>query len=323
MLADNQVQLWLAPMEGVVDPTMRRTLTDIGGLDVCVTEFVRVTQQPLPQRTLLKFCPELAQGAKTQAGTQVRIQFLGNDISAMSETAKRAISLGAKHIDVNFGCPAKTVNKNYGGAALLKHPQMMTDILRGIKTAIGSDVVLSAKIRLGFDSLEESQQIVKAVHAANIDQLTIHARTKSQGYKPPAYWSEIYHIKQQYPDLDIIANGEIWTVEDFARCQEQSGCDKFMLGRGLLANPFLATQIREFINTGHYSEVTWLQVAPLLLLNAEEMISHSPKTAYFSARTKQWLTYLKLAFPEAKEAFSKLRTIRCPHTMLDEITKLC
>ena len=76
-------------MEGVVDPAMRQLLTDIGGIDVCVTEFVRVTQQPLPKRTLLKYCPELAKGAVTRAGTQVRIQFLGSDIEALAGTAQR------------------------------------------------------------------------------------------------------------------------------------------------------------------------------------------------------------------------------------------
>lgn len=316
------IQIWLAPMEGVVDPAMRQLLTEIGGIDVCVTEFVRVTQQPLPKRTLLKFCPELSQGAKTSSGTQVRIQFLGSDIEALAGTAQRAVELGAKHIDVNFGCPAKTVNKHRGGAALLKQPELITSILLGLRNAVGEDITLSAKIRLGFESLTESQAIVSAVSNANVDQLTIHARTKTQGYKPPAYWSEISKIKQAFPDLDIVANGEIWTVQDFIRCKEESGCNKFMLGRGLLANPFLANQIQTFVRTGNYQETPWSQVAPLLLINAQEMITQAPKTEYFSARTKQWLTYLKLQFPEAKEAFQRLRTIRCPHTMLAEIHKL-
>ena len=309
-------------MEGVVDPAMRQLLTDIGGIDVCVTEFVRVTQQPLPKRTLLKYCPELAKGAVTRAGTQVRIQFLGSDIEALAGTAQRAVELGAKHIDVNFGCPAKTVNKHRGGAALLKQPEQITHILTGLREAICDEITLSAKIRLGFESIDESHSIVKAVHSANVDQLTIHARTKSQGYKPPAYWTEIAKIKASFPDLDIIANGEIWTVEDFIQCRADSGCNKFMLGRGLLANPFLANQITDYIRTGSYVAASWKEVVPLLLLNAEEMIAHSPKTEYFSARTKQWLTYLKQQFPEAKEAFLNLRTIKCPHTMLTELRKL-
>lgn len=309
-------------MEGVVDPAMRQLLTDIGGIDVCVTEFVRVTQQPLPKRTLLKYCPELANGAVTQSGTQVRIQFLGSDIEAIAATALRAVELGAKQIDMNFGCPAKTVNKHLGGAALLKQPELISAILANLREVIPPEITLSAKIRLGFERVEESYNIVAAINASKIDQLTIHARTKIQGYKPPAYWTEIKKIKQHFPELDIIANGEIWTVDDFIRCRQESGCNKFMLGRGILANPFLAKQIKHYLQTGKSLPIAWADVAPLLLINATKMIENAPKTEYFSARTKQWLNYLRLQFPEAKNAFTNLRTIRCPHAMLHEVQKL-
>lgn len=322
MVTSINTQLWLAPMEGVVDPAMRQLLTDIGGIDVCVTEFVRVTQQPLPKRTLLKYCPELSNGAVTKSGAQVRIQLLGSNVEAITETALRAVQLGAKQIDMNFGCPAKTVNKHLGGAALLKHPELISEILTNLRTTIAPEITLSAKIRLGFERVEESYNIVSAINASKIDQLTIHARTKTQGYKPPAYWAEIRRIKQHFPDLDIIANGEIWTVDDFIRCQKESGCNKFMLGRGILANPFLAKQIKHYLQSGRSLKISWLDVAPLLLINATKMIENAPKTEYFSARTKQWLNYLRLQFPEAKTAFTNLRTIRCPHAMLHEVKKL-
>src|SRR5210317_492883 len=109
-------RILLAPMEGVVDFEMREMLTRVGSFDRCVTEFVRVTQTLLPEHVFLRYCPELTQGSRTSNGTPVYVQLLGGDPLVMAANARRAAEMGSAGIDLNFGCPAKCVNRHDGGS---------------------------------------------------------------------------------------------------------------------------------------------------------------------------------------------------------------
>ena len=110
------MQIALAPMEGLVDDILRDVLTRVGGIDWCVTEFIRVNDQLLTPAYFHKFGPELLNGARTAAGVPLRVQLLGSDPVCLAENAALACELGSEVIDLNFGCPAKTVNKSRGGA---------------------------------------------------------------------------------------------------------------------------------------------------------------------------------------------------------------
>ena len=122
------MRILLAPMEGVVDHTMRELLTRIGGISRCVIEFVRVTTHTLPKKVFYRFCPELHTNGCTTNGTPVYIQLLGGNAELMASSALVAANLGAPGIDINFGCPAKTVNRNDGGSVILKEPNRVFDI---------------------------------------------------------------------------------------------------------------------------------------------------------------------------------------------------
>ena len=121
-------------MEGVVNARMRAMLTAIGGIDRCITEFVRITDQLLPARVFHRLCPELEHGCKTPSGTPVYIQLLGGEPNPMAENAARAASLGAIGIDTNFGCPAKCVNRHRGGSVLLDEPELLYQIIKSMQT---------------------------------------------------------------------------------------------------------------------------------------------------------------------------------------------
>lgn len=110
------MRILLAPMEGLVDDLMRELLTSMGGIDQCVTEFVRVTSHLLPSKTFYRLCPELLQGGRTAVGVPVSVQLLGSDPACLADNAARAAELGALAVDLNFGCPAPTVNRHCGGA---------------------------------------------------------------------------------------------------------------------------------------------------------------------------------------------------------------
>ncbi|WAJ70821.1 tRNA-dihydrouridine synthase [Catenovulum adriaticum] len=296
-------RLTLAPMEGVVDHLMRDMLTQAGGFDLCVTEFIRVTDALLPKRVFYRLCPELHQAGKTPSGTPVRIQLLGNDPELLAVNALRAIELGSHGVDVNFGCPAKTVNKSKGGAVLLQEPETLFKVMKAIRETVPKPHVVSAKIRLGFDDAHLFHENVNAIQAAGVNELAIHARTKRHGYKPPAYWHEIKTL-ESFCKMPITANGEIWNAEDAQSCIAASGAHRLMLGRGALAVPNLAACIR-------YGEdiMPWDRVLGLLQQYAGYEIS-GDQGLYYPNRVKQWLTYLRIAYPQAQTLFTQIKKLK-------------
>ena len=151
------MQIALAPMEGLVDNILRDVLTRVGGIDWCVTEFIRVNDRLLTPAYFHKLAPELLHGAHTAAGVPLRVQLLGSDPVCLAENAALACELGSEVIDLNFGCPAKTVNKSRGGAVLLKEPELKSlDV--SVETLRG-EVLLS-----GF--VKDQAQREKAMKAA-------------------------------------------------------------------------------------------------------------------------------------------------------------
>jgi tRNA-dihydrouridine synthase C len=297
------VSIILAPMEGVVDHLMRDMLTRIGGFDLCITEFIRVVDQKLPARVFTRFCPELLHGGKTPAGTPVRVQLLGQEPNWLAENAVRAVELGSPGIDLNFGCPAKAVNKSRGGAVLLKETAQLYRIVKAVRDAVPAEFPVSAKIRLGFDDTSLALDNAAAIAAAGASMLTVHARTKSDGYRPPAYWPWIATIKQHVA-IPLVANGEIWNANDANLCRQQSDCNDIMLGRGALAMPNLAQTISAGAAT-----MPWPQVLQLLMQYSEFEIS-GDKGQYYANRIKQWFSYLKLQYPQAAALFTQLRVLR-------------
>jgi len=208
----------LAPMEGLLDHSLRDVLTLVGGVDRCVSEFIRITGRLMPARTFYRVMPELHNGSRTAAGTLVRAQLLGSDPACLADNAARLAELGAEGIDLNFGCPAKTVNRHRGGAVLLDEPELVGAIVAAVRRAVPAQVPVSAKMRLG--NRDESLMLdgARAIAEAGACELVVHGRTKVQGYKPPAYWDRIGHIRQAV-NIPVIANGEIWTVADAQRAR--------------------------------------------------------------------------------------------------------
>jgi tRNA-dihydrouridine synthase C len=308
--------LILAPMEGLLDHTLRDILTRFGGIDWCVSEFIRITGTRLPHRTFHRLLPELTNGARTPAGTPIRAQILGSDPLSMAKNAARLAELGPFGVDINFGCPAKTVNRHGGGATLLDTPQTLERIVRAVRNALPPSTIVSAKMRLGVCDDSRAEECARAIEAGGASELVVHARTKLQGYQPPAHWHRIQDIKK-HVHLRVIANGDIWTVQDAIACRNASGCEDLMLGRGMVANPGLATAIHladaqsQNRSTRGIRPISWTHIQPALL----EFWNSGKDTVPWEARAgrlKQWLTHLKRAFPEAAHLFTQLRTERDP-----------
>lgn len=307
------MKIALAPMEGVVDPVMRDILTRVGGIDYCVTEFIRVSDKLLPRRVYQRLCPELETGGLTAAGVPVVLQLLGSDPELMAVNARRAAEMGAPGIDLNFGCPAKTVNKNRGGAVLLDEPELIFRIVSAVRQAVPESVPLSAKMRLGNKDKTRALESAAAMAEAGAGLLTVHARTKIEGYRPPAHWEWVGRIRE-HVRVPVVANGEVWTPEDCKRCIEVSGCDDVMIGRGLISHPGLAKQIK---SQDALSPCDWSDVLQLLLDYFARVESDlAPK--YVHGRIKQWLHQLKRHYPEAVVLFERIKTV----TWLDQLRDL-
>ncbi len=333
-------KIHLAPMEGVVDFVLRDLLTAQGGIDLCVTEFIRVTDKLHSPPVIYRYAPELHMNSRTRSGVPLFVQFLGGHPSPLADNAAQAAGLGAFGIDLNFGCPAKTVNRHDGGASLLKSPDRVFKIVSEVRKSVPKNIPVTAKMRLGFDDPNASFENAQAINDAGADWVTIHCRTKTDGYRPPAYWDWIPRIKERL-QIPVVANGEIWSLEDFLRCQEVCNTERTMIGRGLVANPHLALKIK-----AHY------QKAPALLTDGltdgktdgptdgtnngvNEWASLSvllprffdscaeDKSDYFAqARTKQWLKALSLRHHEAKELFEQLKVITQPQLFKSSLENL-
>ena len=300
-------RIMLAPMDGVTDFHMRKILTEVFHYDRCVTEFVRVTDGVYPDRVFLRTCPELLTGGKTHSGVPVYVQLLGSDMNAMAANAKRLVELGAPGIDLNFGCPAKKVNRHGGGSVLLRTPATVKNIVDAVRGAVDPAVPVTAKIRLGFENSEFLLEIANGIEEAGAAELCVHARTRVDGYKPPAHWSEVKKVRDELT-IPILVNGEIWSVEDAYNACNDSQCVDLMLGRGALAVPDLANQITANAGGQSLCALEWREVLVLveqLLATASEL-----PVKIAGNRTKQWLSYLRRGYPDASDLFSDIKRFR-------------
>ncbi|WP_304352050.1 tRNA-dihydrouridine synthase [Comamonas testosteroni] len=314
--------LILAPMEGLLDHGLRTVLTRVGGVDRCVSEFIRVTDQLLPLRSFTRIVPELLHGSRTASGVPVRPQLLGSDPACLAANAARLATLQPAGIDLNFGCPAKTVNRHRGGVVLMDEPELLHAIVAAVRRAVPAHIAVSAKMRLGIDDDRRALECAQALEAGGASELAVHARTKVQGYRPPAYWESIAVVRERVR-LPVIANGDIWTVEDALRCRAVTGCSALMLGRGLVRRPALAQAIRQRDAGGDaalpdtdpsVAALPWPQVMPLLAEFWQDVCGRVERR-HRAGRLKQWLNYLRHAYFEAQQAFDALRLINEPEAI--------
>ena len=196
----------LAPMEGLLDASLRDVLTRLGGIDRCVSEFIRITDRLLPARVFRRLMPELDHGSCTPSGVPVRAQLLGSDPVCLAENAS------------------------------------LLAIVSAVRRAVPAALPVSAKMRLGNQDCARMIDAAQALAAGGACELVVHGRTKAQGYRPPAFWDRIAAIREAVA-IPVIANGEIWTLADAQRCRAESGCAGLMLGRGAVADPGLALAI--------------------------------------------------------------------------------
>lgn len=302
-------RLVLAPMEGLADYVMRDVLTGVGGYDGAVSEFVRVSDSVLPDRVYARIAPEVVDGCKTSAGTPMLIQLLGSDPEWLALNAVRAASLSPHGVDLNFGCPAKVVNRHGGGAMLLADPKLLNRIVSTVRAAVPAHVPVTAKMRLGVSDTSAAIDCAVALTEGGAATLVVHARTRDDGYRPPAHWEWIARVDDAV-SVPVTANGEVWTAADWKRCRAVSACADVMIGRGAVADPFLALRIRGQMNETP-SNAEW----PLVLgLVADYLKKLQARVAsrHEHGRVKLWLGHLGRTWPQARALHSAIRRFHDP-----------
>lgn len=315
LFGKEKVILALAPMEGVMDYSFRQIITQFQGIDFCVTEFMRVVSSLHSEAHFLKYCPELKTNSRTKSGTPVIFQLLGSDPIALAENAARACELGALGIDLNFGCPAKTVNRHDGGASLLKTPERIFKVIEAVRKSVPKEKPVSAKIRLGFDKPEACVDVAPLAQAAGASWLTVHCRTKLDGYKPGAKWEWIPKMRELV-EIPLIVNGDIDSPESFEKCRSQTQERAFMIGRASLSNPLVFSEIKNanessLAVSAEAQKTSW-EDTQHLIRPFFELSSQTVSPWYAQSRTKQWLNILRQRHSQAKDLFETVKTIKDP-----------
>jgi nifR3 family TIM-barrel protein len=254
-LSQSTPALLLAPMADVTNPAFRRVCMSHGA-DFAYTEMIHTDG-------FLNGDPYAQHRGYSIDNLPYGIQIVGSNASSIAKTAKgleQMFSPIVKVIDINMGCPSPPIVKTGCGAALLSaaagtqaHPEV---IIQKVTQAIETPV--SAKIRI-YRSPEKTIELAKMIERAGASVLTIHGRTKEQGYSGKADWDVVRQIKKEL-GIPIILNGDIFAPKDLGKAIEKTNCNGYMIGRGAVGNPFLFKKMKHFLETGE----------PLILTEAEE-----------------------------------------------------
>ncbi|MBK7643019.1 MAG: tRNA-dihydrouridine synthase family protein [Planctomycetes bacterium] len=224
----------LAPMEGVTEPCFRDLVLArnppqrLGG---AFTEFARVVGIPLPRRTLREHL------GPRRWPAPVGLQLMGSDPGPMAETARRAAEVGAPLVDLNFGCPARGALRTCAGSALLREPRRVEELVRACAQAV-TDRPVTAKIRAGYEDDSLLEELARAVEAGGASMLTVHCRTRAEGYQEAVDWSRLARAASSVA-IPVCGNGGVRVHADLERLRRETGCRYTMVGRAALGDPWI------------------------------------------------------------------------------------
>jgi nifR3 family TIM-barrel protein len=235
--------LQLAPMEGVGDSCFRKAISTIGGFDEAVRDFLRV-----PKNAHVKSLAKVYD-AQELAPIPLAAQIMGSDLELMGDMAREIERRGAPRIDINCGCPSNTVTGRGAGSSLLREPNFLHEVAKSVVKSVSIPVTI--KMRIGFEDASLFKENILAAQESGVKYITLHPRTKVDGYLLPARW-EYIALAKSLVQIPIVGNGDILNVQDALKMLQQTGCDALMIGRGSLINPFIFHEIK-----AHFSGVPY------------------------------------------------------------------
>ncbi len=230
-----------SPLSGVTDLVFRRLVRRFAPDSMMYTEMVNATG--------LHYVKELPKIMEVDRNERpISIQLFDCRPDFLAEAAIKAVEEGADTVDINMGCPVNKITKNGGGSSLLRQPEVAEAIVRQVVQAV--NVPVTVKTRIGWTDKEINiLEFAKRMEDAGAQMITVHGRTRAQGYNGPAKWEWIGRVKEVLT-IPVIANGDMFSVEAAVRCLEQTGADGVMCSRGTLGYPFLVGEVDHFLKTG-------------------------------------------------------------------------
>jgi nifR3 family TIM-barrel protein len=280
-----------SPLSGVTDLVFRRLVRRYAPDSMMYTEMVNATG--------LHYVKQLPRIMEVDPNERpISIQLFDCRPDFLAEAAQKAVAEGADTVDINMGCPVNKITKNGGGSSLLRDPETAAAIVRAVVQAV--EVPVTVKTRIGWTDKEITiLDFAKRMEDAGAQMITVHGRTRSQGYNGPAKWEWIRRVKEVL-SIPVIGNGDIFSVEAAVRCLEQTGADGVMCSRGTLGYPFLVGEVDYFLKTGEE------KIAPTPIERLECAKEHLQALWEYKGESgirqaRKHLTWYAKGFPNAGE----------------------
>lgn len=302
-IGEGKFPLYLAPMAGVTDFVFRGICKEFGA-DVMVTEFVSAEGILQADARTRKYT-EFSDGQRP-----VGVQLFGADGRRMGEAARKIIDWKQPDfIDINFGCPVNKVVAKNGGSSLLKDCPLLASVADGVVRAVGDQVPVTAKMRIGWDSQSiNALEVARVLVDCGVRLLVVHGRTRSQGYGGEANWQVIDEVARSVP-VPVIGNGDIADGADVARRKRETAVAGVMIGRAAMGNPWVFREAKQFLAEGGARapvllEERWDGIVRHCRLAVESGCYGDERQTLTSMRTRL-MAYCK-GFPGARELRQKL-----------------
>ena len=250
----------LAPMEAVTDLPFRTVCEELGAA-LTFTEFL--SAEALTRgaaKAIGRMWPSLD-------GRRFAVQIFGREPEALANAARMAVDVGASIVDINMGCPAKKVTAGACGSALMREPALAAALVAAVRAAVPAEIPVTVKHRAGWDECSlNAAEFARALVDAGAAMITVHGRTRAQGFSGSARMEPIASVRAALPaSIPVIGNGDVNEPEDALRMMAETGCDGVMVGRGATRNPWLFRQIAARMTGSRFSEPSLADRRDLIL----------------------------------------------------------